>query len=247
MKTLWLNIFFVFCLFVPLLTFMSESFAQVSNGYFEKSRSGDKYLVALGYGAGTAYWHSKFESTEFYDKDGSVINRGSLKFSANSPTRHYDVNVLAPIKHFRLGLGISFENHFLAQLKLYGKGGDEYLIFDEKLRFDKIYLNSEFPIKYNPKKKYSFNLNVRAGWFGYSYLKRFNFIGEKPFPLAVLSAVGMTADYEIYPGVYAFAFPSLEYKLYSNSNAEAPVKIHHNVFTASIIGGLRVDLGAFNH
>ena len=223
-----------------------EGFSQ--EGYFyHKIGEGDKYFVALGYGQGTAHWNSDFKSTEFYDKDGRVINTGDFKFGATSPTRHYDVSVLAPIKHFRLGLGISFEQHYLSQLKIYTKGGEEFLLFDESLRFDKVYLNTEIPFNYNSKKKYSFNWNIKAGWFGYSNVKRFNFLGEKPFPIAFLSATGITADYQVYPQVYVFVFPNIECKYYNNSRSESPVNITHRVFTASILGGIRVDLGKFNY
>ena len=232
-----------------LILFLFVSFFGFSQeGYFyHKKGDGDKYFVALGYGQGTAHWNSDFKSTEFYDKDGSVINRGDFKFAANSPTKHYEINVLAPIKHFRFGLGIAFEHHYLSQLKVYTKTGEEYLIFDESLRFDKIYLNTEIPFKYDSKKKYSFSWNFKCGWFGYTNVKRFNFIGEKPFPIAVLASTGITADYEVYPQVHVFAFPNIEYKYYSNSHTEAPVDITHRVFTASVLGGIRIDLGKFNN
>ena len=222
-------------------------FSQISNGYYSKSKGGDRYFVSLAYGMGTAHWNSLFQSTEFYDKDGSVINRGDFHFGANSPTRQYDVNVLAPIKHIRLGLGICFEHHFLTQLKVYDKAGVENLLFDESLRFDKIYLNSEIPFKYDSRKKYSFSLSSKFGWFGYTNVKRFNFIGEKPFPIAILASVGLVADYQLYPQVYVFLIPNFEYKLYDNSRTEAPVQIRHSVFTYSVLGGVRVDLSKFNN
>jgi hypothetical protein len=238
MKKLLLNIF--------LFSFFQNCFSQ--EGYFyHKKGEGDKYFVSLGYGEGIAYWNSVFKSTEFYDKDGSVINRGDFEFIANSPTKHYDVNVLAPIKKIRLGLGICFEHHYLSQLKFYSKSGEEYLLFDEGLRFDKIYLNAEIPFKYISNKKYSFSWNVHCGWFSYTNVKRFNFIGEKPFPIAILGCAGMTADYEIYPAIYVFAFPNIEYKYYNNARSEAPVDIVHRVFSASVIGGIRVDMGKFNY
>src|ERR1041385_1564303 len=89
---------------IVFLLFFFSGFAQVSNGYFVKSKGGDKYFVALDFGMGTAHWNSLFQSTEFYDKDGSVINKGDFHFGANSPVRQYDVNVLAPVRHIRLGL-----------------------------------------------------------------------------------------------------------------------------------------------
>lgn len=247
MKKSFAYFFIVFCFLLQLAAGTNVCLAQISNGYFVKSKGYDKYIVSLGYGHGTAHWNSNFAGTEFYDKDGSVINRGDFHFGANSPTRQYDVNVLAPIKHIRLGLGISFEHHYLSQLKIYTESGEEYLLFDEGLRFDKIYFNTEIPFKYESKKKYSFNFNFHAGWFGYTNVKRFNFIGEKPFPVAVFAGAGIIADYEIYPQVYFFAFPNLEYKLYDNSHTEAPVQIRHSVFTASILGGIRIDLGKFRY
>ncbi|MBI4929264.1 MAG: hypothetical protein HY841_00760 [Bacteroidetes bacterium] len=230
-----------------VFSFIATAGFSQSGYYFHPKGDGDKYFVALGYGQGTAHWSSLFKSTEFYDKDGRVINTGDLEFAANSPTKQYDVHVLAPIKHIRLGLGISFEHHYLSQLKIYTKSGEEYLLFDESLRFDKINFIAEVPFNYESKKKYSFSWNFNCGWFGYTNVKRFNFIGEKPFPVALHGATGITVDYQLYPQVYVFAFPNVEYKYYSNSHTEAPVDITHRVFSASVIAGIRVDLGAFNY
>lgn len=224
-----------------LFSFLS-GFAQ--SGYFYSSKPrGEKYFVSLGYGQGTARWNSVFKSTEFYDKDGSVINMGDLHFSANSPTKNLDVNVMAPINHVRLGLGINFEFHYLSQLKIYSKYGEDYLLFDEGLRFDKIYLQAEVPLKYDTDKKYSFSWNAKVGWFGYTNVKRFNFLGEKPFPISILASTGIMIDHELYPQVYIFALPNLEYKFYDNSGLETPVEIRHSVVSVSVLAGLRVDLG----
>lgn len=218
------------------------------DGYFyQGNKSGQKYFVALGYGFGTAHWGSVFKSTEFYDKDGKVINMGDLEFSANSPTRNYDVNVMAPIGKARFGLGIDFEFHYLTQLKIYTKEGQDYLLFDEGLRFDKMYLQAEIPLNYNSKKKYSFSWNSKVGWFGYTNVKRFNFLGEKPLPISVMTCTGVVLDYEIYPRVYAYVLPNFEYKFYDNSTLEVDVQIRHNVFSASILCGIRVDLGKFHN
>lgn len=235
------NSFIVLCFFFPIIGFCQDA----SSKYFYRPKAGDKYFVALGYGVGTAHWNSVFKSTEFYDKDGSVISDDGLKFSSNSPTKHYDVNVLAPVKHVRLGLGIAFEHHYLAQLKIYTKDGESYLLFDEGLRFDKMYLQMEVPFKYDSKKKYTISWNLRAGWFGYTNIKRFNFTGEKPFAISILGATGVTADYELYPHLYVYVFPDFEFKYYDNARTENPVQIRHNVWGMSMIGGLRVDLGRF--
>jgi hypothetical protein len=234
-KILLISFFLLFCF---------AGFSQ-SGYFFHSIKSSEKYFVSLGYGAGSAHWNSVFKSTEFYDKDGTVIHTGDLKFSANSPSKHYDVNVMAPIKHIRVGLGISFEFNYLSQLKVYTKDGEDFLLFDEGLRFDKVYLQAEVPFKYDSNKKYSFNWNIKAGWFGYTNVKRFNFLGDKPFPISFLVASGITADYELYPQIFVFLQPSLEYKFYDNHNTDTPVQIRHNVFTGCVLGGIRVDLGRF--
>ncbi len=213
--------------------------------YAFHSQKGDKYFVSLGYGYGTAQWSSVFKNTEFYDKDGAVIKSGDFNFKGDSPIKYYDVNVMAPVKHVRLGLGIAFEYHYLAELKIYSQGGDAYLMFNEGMRFDKVYLQIEKPFKYDSKKKYSLSMNVKLGMFGYTNMNRFNFLGEKPYPFTCLVATGLVLDYEIYPHVYAFAIPNIEYKFYSNTHTDTPVQVIHHVFAESIQGGIRVDLGMF--
>lgn len=232
---------FTACFFLSFFNGYSQ------NGYYRPMERGEKYFVAVGYGVGTAHWNSVFKSTEFYDKDGAVIHSGNLKFSANSPTKNYDVNVMAPIKHIRVGLGIDFEFHYIAQLKVFTKEGDEYMIFDEGLRFDKIYLQTEIPFKYNTDQRYSLSWSMKLGCFGYTNVKRFNFLGDKPFPLSILACSGVTIDYELYPKVYAYVLPNLEYKYYDNSGLEAPVDIRHGVLSVSVLAGLRVDLGRFHN
>ncbi len=227
-----------------LLSSALAGFSQREYSYHSK-KSSEKYFVSLGYGMGSARWNSIFKSTDFYDKDGAVINSGDFKFHANSPTRNYDVNVMAPIKRIRIGLGIDFEFHYITKLKIYTKEGEDYLLFDEGLRFDKIYLQTEIPFKFDTEEKYSISLNMKMGWFGYTNVKRFNFLGEKPFPISIMATSGVMFDYELYPYVYAFALPNLEYKFYDNSGLEAPVEIRHHVFSASLLFGVRVDLGKF--
>ena len=238
MKVSGISIF----LFISI-TFAVPAQAQVSNGYFIKSKAGDKYFISLGYGRGTAHWNSQFKNTEFYNKDGSVINRGDFSFGANSPVNLYDVHVLAPVSKVRLGLGIDFEYHYLLQLKVYNKDGSDNLLFDESMRFDKIYLDFECPFKYESKQRFSLNWNVRCGWFGYTNVKRFNFIGEKPFPIAIMINTGLTADFELFKQTYLFLAPQIEYKLYDNSRTEEPVQIVHKIYSMAVIGGIRYDLG----
>lgn len=234
-KTLLLFLIFISC----------AGFSQAPSGYIVKLKEGDKYFISLAYGIGMTHWNSFFKSTEFYDKDGSVLNTGDFKFSANSASEHYDVNVMVPIKHIRLGLGIAFEFNYLSEIRIDSKSGANFLLFDEGLRFDKMYLQSEVPFNYDSKKKYTFNWNFKLGWFGYTNINRINFLGEKPLPVSLLIASGIIADYQIYPQVYFFIFPSLEYKLYDNSVAADPVQIHHNVYAAYVLAGLRFDLGRF--
>lgn len=239
MKKSYSNILFLLIVFFYLP--FSICYSQRSEGYFYHASKAEKYFFSVAYGEGTAKWKSVFKNADFYDKDGAVINTGDFKFSATSPTKHLDANVSAPFKKIRLGMGISFEQHYLGALKFYAKNGDEILLFDEGLRFDKLYFHSEVPFHYNSNKKYSFNWNFRMGWYGYTNVKRFNFLGEKPFPISVLFGTGITADYEIYPKVFVFVFPNLEYKYYSNSASDSPVDIRHNVYTASVLAGVRVN------
>lgn len=230
---------------IVLLVILSNPGFSQSGSFSPKP--GDKYFVSVGYGVGTAHWVSSFKSTDFYDKDGSIIHTGDLKLKANSTTKHYDANVSIPIKHVRVGLGISFEYHYLNEIKVYASNFSEYLLFNEGLRFDKMYLHLEVPFKYNSTKDYSISWNARLGWYGYTYVRRINFVGETPFAMSLLGTTGFTVDYKLYPDVYVFLMPNFEFKYYNNSKADADVDIHHNIFTTNIIGGIRVDLSKFNN
>ena len=117
------------------------------------------------------------KAQNFYDKDGSAkLIPGDLKFSANSPARilRCKCNGRLLKAHPYRAWRLAFEFHYLSPVESIHQRTERIFFYLMKdLRFDKIYFQTEVPFKYDTDKKYSFNWNVKMGWFGYTNVKRF--------------------------------------------------------------------------
>jgi hypothetical protein len=214
-------------------------------GYFKRlERKQEKYFVSAGYGIGTSRWYSNLDNSELYDKFGSVIQSGYIRFKAKNSTQVYDLNVQFPIGKIRLGMGIDFEQYFLDKLEITASpGADAHVIlFDESFRFEKFFGQVEVPFWPESKSDFSLNFNGRIGYFSYSGVERFNFFGEEALAKTWFTNVGFIADYRFYPHGYLFVHPNFEYKYFKNSPVENPSIIRHNILTGTITFGVRADV-----
>jgi len=204
-----------------------------------------KYFVAVSYGVGTARWNSTIKNTQLYDKTGTIIRDGVVKFKAKNSTAVINLEALAPVGKVRLGLGISFEEFYLNKLNITTQSSPvdkNILRFDESFRFNKIYAQVEVPFKYQNQSNGSINFNGHLGYYGYSGIDRINFFGEEAIAKTFFATAGLVFDYRVYPHFYFFAYPNIEYKYFDNSHMERPSDIIHNIFTGTLMGGIRVDL-----
>ncbi len=226
--------------------FFSISSACFAQGYYQGlDRKYKKYFVGGTVGAGYATWISNMGSTELYDKDGTIIISGDIRFKAHNSTKLMNIEVSAPIMKVRFGLGICFEDFFLDKLALRSNtpsADKSIIIFDERFRFEKFYTQIEVPFKFDTDKPYSFSFKGHLGYFGYSGIKRFNFFGERALAHTFFTTLGLVADYRIFSHTYIYINPNFEYKFFKNSNQDAPSNIRHNIFTFNMVGGLRFDV-----
>lgn len=225
------------------LSFSSVGFCQ---GYFKGMNTKQKkYFIGAGYGISQCRWYSSITHSELYDKNGGVIKEGEVKFQIENKTTQLNLEVLMPVKKIRLGLGIAFEEFFLDKLTLEkaNKGSLEtQIVFDETFLVNKLFVQIEVPFKPETASSFSLNFNGRLGYFNFSGVNRINFFGEEPMAKTYFSSAGILADYKLYPHIYVFVFPHLEFKYFDNSRLETPSDIVHKIFSGVALGGLRIDM-----
>lgn len=226
-------------LFTLILLLSPDYFAQ----YRRRNAEDKKYFAGTAYGVGTATWFSRIANSELYDNNGGVIRSGDMKFKLRNPTRVLNLEVSAPItRKVMLGMGIGFEEYYLDKLVLDIPEGGGHVIFDESFRFDKIYLQALFPLQKLRSQNFSVSIKNYIGFFGYTGVSHLNFFGQDQLSRSFLSGAGVLADYKAFPHVYIYINPIAEYKYFNNSKLEHPATINHNIFTFSILGGIRVDV-----
>lgn len=229
------KIFFFAC--IVLLTALQSS-AQ------RKRVDIKKYFVTASYGIGSATWYSDIKNSILYDKTGTVLKSGDLKFTAKNPCSIWNMQVSFPVGKVRLGMGISFEEFYLDRIVLKsGNAGDgTFILFDESFRFDKFYATIEVPFVPETTKDYSFSFTGNLGYYNYTGIERFNFFGEEPLAKMYLANTGLLADYKLFSHTYIFINPNFEFKYFQNNRFESPSDINHKILTYSIAGGIRVDV-----
>lgn len=222
-----------------------QALAQTTGYYQRLDRKYKKYFVGIAYGGGAASWHSNMGSTELYDNTGGIIRSGDIRFKAKNSTSILNMEVSAPVAKIRIGLGVSFENFYLDKLTISSNtpGADgAIIIYDESFRFEKFYLQCEVPFAFETTRPYSFGFKGHLGYFGFSGVKHYNFFGDEHLARTFFGNVGLVGDYKILSHTYFYVNPSFEYKYFHNAEQEAPSEIIHNIFSFSVVAGLRFDV-----
>jgi hypothetical protein len=220
-----------------------QCFAQFRvNWYTQPSKNCEKYFLSAGYGIGQAYWYSSLTQSSIYDKQGSTLETGTFKFRANNTTTFYDINVLCPIRNFRLGLGMNFEKFFLTRLEVrQSVTTSQVIIYDESFRFDKLFVQYEFPFWPDARKRFSLSANGRVGFFSFSNVDRINLFGSDAMANSMFFTLSPVADVQLYSGIYLFLQPFAEYKYFKNPAVDPGGSIVHNIWTYSAMIGIRID------
>ena len=231
------------CFFFAAIIAVASPYGFGDHGTLDKKHK--KYFVALGYGIGQAKWFSRFQNTDLLSTDGSVIETGNTTFQTQNAIKMLNLEVSFPVDRVRLGMGISFENFYLDKLYFTSPStiASNYIIFDDNIRFDKFYGMIEIPFNPETNKEYSFSMLGRLGYYGYNGLAHLGFFGQSALASTYLANVGFLADYELFTQTYVYVSPCLEFKYFRNNKNEEPSIIVHDIYSASIVFGIRVDLG----
>jgi hypothetical protein len=212
--------------------------------FFQQSdRKHAKYFIGLSYGVGQAWWNSHLGDAELYDPYGGVIKSGKIDFKAKNSTNSIALDGSVPVARVRLGIAITFDYFFLDKLELIETGkSPEYVLYPESFRFDKFSAFCEVPFNFESERAWSLAARAHIGYFGFSYVDHFSLFGDEALAKTYYTSVGLVGDIRLYPHSYLFCLPNLEYKLYDNNNSENPVQIHHNIFSWSVMAGIRIDV-----
>lgn len=228
---------FCFC----ILQFNSFSQTKPYTPYKDE----EKFFASAGYGQGRSKWLSNVSNTNLYDQNGSLVNSTDGKFKIKNVTQDYRVEVMAPYGPVRLGLSIAFQNFYLDKLILNSNNGKVYIPFQENFRFDNVGFLMEYPLDFMKQSRFSFNVTSHVGYYGFSKVKSFNFFGGPYLGNTFYAGTGALIDYEVAKQYFLFISGNLEYKRFHNSSKELPTLITHNIYTASWMLGLRVNLYDF--
>ncbi|MGQ0826838.1 MAG: hypothetical protein ACT4ON_00435 [Bacteroidota bacterium] len=228
-------------LYISFLFVNTTVFAQYEYRYSDKKST--RYMVTGGCGTGVSYWSSKIENTELYNKYGSPITSGNLKYKSKTAITSYDLNVIMPVAEFMLGLGVNFENNIMDKIDIkapYPDAGP--VLFDQRFRIEKIYALVEVPLQKQIRKNFIASVQARLGYYGYSGVDRENFFGQVEMPNSYFIGIGAVASYRIVPHTFIYVLPSFEYKYFQNNGSEKPVSIIHNIYTFIATAGVRIDV-----
>ncbi|MCX6311730.1 MAG: hypothetical protein NT084_08845 [Bacteroidetes bacterium] len=225
------------------LLISGNCFAQFQmHWYSQPSQNNEKYFLSVGYGVGQAYWYSQLTHSSIYDKQGTTLETGTFKFRANNATTFYDLNVLCPINNFRLGLGMNFEKFFLTKLEVKQTvTTSQVILYDESFRFDKMFVQCEFPFWPTARSRFSLSANGRVGFFSFNNVDRINLFGSDAMANSMFFTVSPVADIQLYPGFFFFLQPMAEYKYFKNPAVDPGGSIVHNIWTYSGMIGIRID------
>jgi hypothetical protein len=239
-------------LFLLFVSWSGRTFAQTS---YYRTADDKKYYIAASYGFGTSRWSSRFQNTFLYNTDGSVLRSGDLKMKAVNPNFNYNFSVCFPIGVWRLGAGICFEKYTMDKLTIISLSDsatstvnvpNSYVLFNENFWFNKVYGMLQRPFAFTAGKPYGFDLVLCGGFYGYNGLHHLNFFGNDQIARTLFCNVSFIFDYEILPNTRIFIQPMGEYKYFHNNSNEYPSTIIHNIFSASLNFGIRINMAKFH-
>lgn len=217
--------------------------ASAQYEYRYSDRGNTRYMVTGGYGIGNSYWNSKIMNTVLYNKYGSPISTGNLKYKSKTFLKCYDLNVIIPVAEIMLGLGINFEENIMDMIYIRSPSPDAgTFIYDQKFRLEKIYGLVEVPLQKHVIKNFILDVQARFGFYGYSGVDRENFFGQEPMANTYFIGLGPVANYRFIPHTYVYVMPSFEYKYFQSNSKERPVSIRHNMFSFIATAGIRFDV-----
>ena len=230
-------------LYIAMICMISaEAFAQPS--YYARNGKA-KSFVGLSYGIGTTRWYSVSDDYNLFDPRGNQINSGDFKFNARNSSQSLQIETLSPMSggKWRFGMGIQFEEYSLYRVTIEDDTGPSTTLpFVERFRFDKFFMQGEIPLKWPNSKVFSLNVNMQAGWYGFTGVRSTSLFGEDRLGETWFGGVGAVGEIHLSDLIYLVCKPMVQYKYFINSRDEEPGRIRHRMFDYSILAGVRVHV-----
>jgi hypothetical protein len=214
-------------------------FAQGS--YFQANDREAQHFVGISYGMGSNFWFSKTENYNLFDPRGSMVVSGDSKLRARNISQQVQLETVVPIsKKIRVGMGIAFEEFALYKMDVESDILNSTIPFVEVFRFDKVFAQFEMQVGILKQSQvFSFNANVKAGYYGFTSVKSTSLFGEDRIGKTYYGSMGMLVDANIFPRFYLYLLPQVEYKYFNNHRREHPHTISHNLLGYTFMVGLR--------
>lgn len=218
--------------------------AQAQPSYYLLDDKASMHFVGVSYATGTTDWRSGTNNYELLDQHGLTVVNGTSTFRANNRQQSLSLETLVPLNQgkWRLGLGLTFEEFSLYKIDVEMQGITEQHPFVERFRFDKVFAQAEVPLPILENKYFSFNANLRGGWYGFSNVNSSSLFGEKRIGKAWFTGLGLGVDVLVAKRVYLLVMPNVEYKYFKNTRDDLLGNIYHNMFSYNILMGVRVHV-----
>ena len=228
--------FRILLLILPLSFFISPSFGQYVN-----SRN-SKHFAGISYGVARTSWKSKASEYRFFDHQGNLLFEGDATLKASTASQMLQMEVLAPIQKFRLGMGITFEEYQLYVLEMTSSTTNGRVGFTELFRFNKVFAQFEYPTDWVDHENVTLDLNARVGFYGFTGVRNLSIFGERRQGKTVYGSLSAIGSLRLGQLTYLCLRPVLEYKYFRNTIQESPRVISHNMFSYGLLVGVRVHL-----
>ncbi len=213
-----------------------------AEGQYYSQDNNSKHFIGIASGVGRTSWYTQTKAYDLYDQTGSKVLSGDHQLTAQTTHSIYQMDVMFPVSSFRMGMGITFEKFALYKMNVESEVFDKDISFMETFRFDKFFLQAEFPTDMIAHQNFMLDINARAGYYGFSMVKSLSLFGERRSGSTYFASIGPVFSTRIYPQIYMYIMPRFEYKYFNNSRIEPNGAIYHNLYSLSMLGGLRVQM-----
>ncbi len=223
-----------------MLSLPIGSFAQQSSYY--NAEKDHRYFFGLSAGKGVTDWYSRTEGYELVRRDGKKIVSGDHRLTAQSTYNSYEVEVLAPLKDVRVGMGIAFEEFVLYEIQVESPVFRDPISFVENFRFDMFFLQGEFPLSLLEHEDLALNVNVRGGYYGFTRVTSLSLFGERRLGATYFFNTGIVGTWNLADRFYLLLRPAFEFKHFDNARREPAGAIYHELLSYGMNFGVRAHL-----
>lgn len=210
--------------------------------YFTENEE-HRHFITVGYGGGRTQWFSRTEGYDLYDERGKKVLSGDHELSAVTDHRSYQIGVTFPVKSFRLGMGIEFDEFSLYRIHVEDPSVVEPVSMIDQFRFDKVHLTAEFPTRcFEESEFFEFDIFLKGGYYAFSKVNSFSLFGRSRSGRTYYGSTGGILAMKLYKRARFYIRPTFEYRHFDNSRKDMRGAIYHELISYGVSGGIRFHL-----